>query len=153
MPKTVVGLFENAGLVDEAVREIEALGFPRQEVRTVKEPTSFAVTGVMSFPRLDFEVDLNRELKRIGATIPEARGYVEGLRRGGALAFATGSDEQVETAGSIMNRLGAVEVENVTGPEPRLPGVVHKSVTPIPESAVLTGRIRQPGGGACFFVW
>jgi hypothetical protein len=153
MPKTVVGLFENARTVDDAVREIEALGFPRQEVRTMREPADFEVTGVMSFPRVDFEMDLNRELTRIGATVPEARAYVEGLRRGGALAFATGSDEKVETAGNIMNRLGAVEVKEVAGPEPQPPGVVHKSMTPIRESAVMAGRIRQPGGGACFFVW
>ncbi len=35
MPKTVVGLFENPGLADDVVREIEALGFPRKEVRTL----------------------------------------------------------------------------------------------------------------------
>ena len=120
MPKTVVGLFENPRLVDDAVREIEALGFPRQEVRTMKEPASFEVTGIMSFPRIDFEVDLSRELARIGATIPETRAYVEGLRRGGALAFATGSDEKVDAAANIMNRHGAVEVEEVTGSEPEL---------------------------------
>jgi hypothetical protein len=40
---------------------------------------------VMSFPRLEFEVDLTRELTRIGATQAEAQAYVEGLRRGGAL--------------------------------------------------------------------
>jgi len=56
-------------------------------------------------------------------------------------------------AGNVMNRHGAVEVERVTGPEPQLPGVVHKSMTPIREDAVMAGRIRQPGGGACFFVW
>ena len=153
MPKTVVGLFENAQHVDAAILEIEALGFPRQEVRTMREPASFGVTGVMSFPRLDFEVDLNRELTRIGATIPEALAYVEGLRRGGALALATGSDEKVEAAGKIMNRHGAVEVEEITGAEPQLPGVVRKSMTPSHESAVLAGRIQVPGDGARVFVW
>jgi hypothetical protein len=152
MPKTVVGLFEN-GLVDAAVQEIEALGFPRQEVRTMREPASFGVTGVMSFPRLDFEVDLNRELTRIGATEPEALAYVEGLRRGGALAFATGSDENVEAAGKIMNRHGAVEVEEVAGLEPHLPHVIHRNMAPIRDGSVMTGRIRQSGGGACLFVW
>ena len=58
MPKTAVGLFGNPGLVDSVVREIEALGFPRKEVRTLTEPATFEVTGVMSFPRLDFEVEL-----------------------------------------------------------------------------------------------
>jgi len=153
MPKTVVGLFENALIVDDAVREIEALGFPRQEVRTMKEPANFDVPGVMSFPRLDFEVDLSRELTRIGATVPEARAYVEGLRRGGALAFATGSDEKVETAGNIMNRLGAVEVADLSGPEPQLHGVTHQNMTPRHDGSVMAGRVRQSGGGACFFVW
>ena len=153
MPKTVVGLFENAQLVDAAVLEIEALGFPRQEVRTVREPESFDVTGVMSFPRLDFEVDLNRELTRIGASPLEARAYVEGLRRGGALAFATGSDEKVDTAGNIMNRLGAVEVADLTGPEPQLPRVTHQNTAPMRDGSVMAGRVRQTGGGACFFVW
>jgi hypothetical protein len=44
MPKTAVGLFENAGLVDDIVRDIEALGFPRKEVRSMEEPASFEVT-------------------------------------------------------------------------------------------------------------
>jgi hypothetical protein len=153
MPKTVVGLFENARIVNEAVREIEALGFPLQEVRTMTEPASFDVTGVMSFPRVDFEVELSRDLKRIGATQSEAKAYIDGLRRGGALAFATGSDEKVAAAANIMNLRGAVEVETVDGPEPRLPGAVHPTITAIRDDSVMSGRVRQSGGGACFFVW
>jgi hypothetical protein len=153
MPTTAVGLFENPELVNDAIREIEALGFPRQEVRSVKEPASFDATGIMSFPRLDFEVDLSRELTRIGATEPESRAYVEGLRRGGALAFATGSDEQVKAAGNVMNRHGAIEVEDVSGSEPQLPHVSHENMTPVREGSVMAGRIRQLGGGAAFFVW
>jgi hypothetical protein len=152
MPKTVVGLFENPVVVEDAVREIEALGFPRQEVRTLQEPANFAVTGVMSFPRLDFETDLSRELKRIGATALETHAYVEGLRHGGALAFATGSDEQVASASRIMNLYGAVEIEEVSGPEPVMPVVAYRH-TPIYDSPVLAGRVRESGGGACVFVW
>ena len=70
----------------------------------------------MSFPRLDFEADLIRELARIGATKAESQVYVEGLRRGGALVFATGSDEKVQAAADIMNRHGAVEMEEASGP-------------------------------------
>ncbi len=153
MPKTTVGLFENPGLVDDVVREIEALGFPRREVRSLEEPATFEVTGVMSFPRLDFEVDSNRELTRIGATKAEAQAYVEGLRRGGALVFATGSDEKVEAAADIMNRHGAVEIEETSGPEPQFPGVARESMTPVRDSPVMAGRLRQSGGGACLFVW
>jgi hypothetical protein len=152
MPKTVVGLFENPALVDDAVREIEALGFPRQEVRTLQEPVSFAVTGVMSFPRLDFETDLSRELSRIGATDPEAHAYVEGLRRGGALVFATGSDEQIASASRVMNSRGAAEIEEVIGTEPQMPVVSHR-LMPRRDTPVLAGRVRESGGGACVFVW
>jgi hypothetical protein len=153
MPTTVVGLFENPDLLNDAIREIEALGIPRQEVRSEKEPASFDVTGVMSFPRLDFEVDLGRELTRIGATEPESQAYVEGLQRGGALAFATGSEEQVTAAGNIMNRRGAIEIEKVSGSEPRLPHVVHENMSPARQGTVMTGRIRESDGGAAFFVW
>jgi hypothetical protein len=153
MPKTAVGLFEKPGLVDQVVREIEALGFPRKEVRTLTEPATFEVTGVMSFPRLDFEVELIRELTRIGAAKAESQAYVEGLRRGGALVFATGSDERVDAAAGIMNRHGAIEIEETSGPEPQLHGVVHESMTPMRSSPVQAGRVREPGGGAGLFVW
>jgi hypothetical protein len=153
MPKTTVGLFEHPGLVDDVVREIESLGFPRNEVRNLKEPAVFEVTGVMSFPRLDFEIDAVRELTRIGATPAEAQAYVQGLRRGGALVFATGSDEKVDAAADLMNRRGAVEIEEINGLEPQLTGVVRESMTPLRDSSVMTGRLRQAGGGACLFVW
>ena len=153
MPKTAVGLFENPRLVDEVVGEIETLGFPRKEVRTLEEPATFEVTGVMSFPRLDFEVELSRELTRIGATKAEAQAYIKGLRRGGALVFATGSDDRVDAAAEIMNQHGAVQIEETSGPEPQLPGVVRENMTPIRDRPVLAGRIREPGSGAAFFVW
>jgi hypothetical protein len=153
MPKTVVGLFENSGLLDDVVREIEALGFPRQEIRTLEEPKTFEVTGVMSFPRLDFEVDLSRELARIGATTSEAEAYVGGLRRGGALAFATGSDEQIRSAADVMSLYGALKIEEVSGSEPHLPGVVHPNLTPMRDGPVVAGRISQDGGGPRCFVW
>lgn len=153
MPKTTVGLFKDPGVVEDVVREIEALGFPRNEIRIVDEPSAFEVTGVMSFARLDFEVDLLRELTRIGATRAEAEGYIEGLRRGGALVFATGSDERVDIAADIMNRRGAVEIEEASGPEPHLPNVIRENERPLPGGSVMAGRIRQPGGGACLFVW
>jgi hypothetical protein len=139
--------------MDDAVREIGVLGFPTKEIHTLKEPATFEITGVMSFPRLDFETELGHELTRIGATVPEAQAYVEGIRRGGALAFATGSNEDVEAAGRVMNRHGAVEVEVVDGLEPQMPVVAHASRRPIHHSPVLAGRVRQEGGGACFFVW
>ena len=151
MPKTAVGLFENADLLDAVVLEIEAAGIPRSEVRTTKEPLSFEVTGVMSFPRLDFEVELLRELTRIGATEAEAQVYLDGVRRGGALVVATGLDDKVDTAADIMRRHGAAEIETGTGPEPQLPRAIREGMSPQRDQSVMTGRIRQAAGG--FFVW
>jgi len=156
MAKTAVGLFERPRGVDDVVHQIEALGFPWNEVRTLAEPATFEVTGVMSFPRLDFEVELSRELARIGATKAEIQAYVEGLRRGGALVLATGSDEddKVDAAAEVMNKHGAIGLDEITGPEPHLPYAAHESMASLAAgSSVLAGRVRQPGGGACFFVW
>jgi len=151
MPKTAVGLFENPGLVEGVVREIEALGFPRTEVRSLKEPADFDVTGVMSFPEV--EVDLMRELTRIGATRGESGAYAEGLRRGGALVFATGSDQKVADAAVLMNRQGAALVEETNGGEPNVSGILHENATFVRDSPVQTGRTRGRGEGACVFVW
>jgi hypothetical protein len=119
----------------------------------MEEPASFDVTGVMSFPRLDFEVALVRELTRIGVTKSQAQAYVAGLRRGGALVFATGLDEKVGAAADMMNRHGAVEVKEIVGGEPSLPSVAGESMTPVQDSTVQAGRVRQSNGGAACFVW
>jgi hypothetical protein len=153
MPKTAVGLFENTAAVEDVVSEIEHLGFPRQEVRTLEEPEEFEVAGVMSFPRLDFEVELRRELARIGATEAEAQVFLDGLRAGGALVLATGLGQQVDAAAAAMNRRGAKGVEESSGPEPDLPDAASERAAPIRNSRVLTGRVLQPGGGASIFAW
>jgi hypothetical protein len=153
MPKTAVALLENPEVVGDVVREIEALGFPQKQVRTLKEPETFEVNGVMSFPRVEFEDDLIRELNRIGATNAEAKAYVDGLRQGGALVFATGTDEKVQAAAKIMNQYGALELEETSGQEPDLPYEAHESMNPSRDSLVLAGRVRESAGGACLFVW
>lgn len=152
---TAVGLFETAAPVDAVVREIEALGFPRNEVRILEEPAKFEVSGVMSFPRIDFETQLNRALTTIGATQPEAEAYIEKLRHGGALVFATGSDAKVQAAAEIMNRYGAVGVEKGRGVEPDLPRVsLAEKKTPAPNTLREGGRVgRIPPRGSAYFVW
>ena len=38
MAKTAIGLFENSEVVDRVVRDLEALGFPLNDVRVIAEP-------------------------------------------------------------------------------------------------------------------
>ena len=80
MVRAAVGLFENSGLVDEIVHDLEASGFPRDGIRVLSEPRDIAGSGMMSTPHTDFEVDLVRELRTIGAGEADAQAYVEGVR-------------------------------------------------------------------------
>jgi hypothetical protein len=153
LSKTAVGLFENPDLADQVVRDLEASGFPQNDVRILRESLDMKGSGVMGIPNIDFEVSLNRELRTIGASGPEAEAYVKGVRRGGVLVFASGTDERIEAAAAIMNRHSPVEVEELTGGEPDLSSTTGENVTPTQTRSVQTGRVRQSGGGARVFVW
>jgi len=154
MSKTAVGLFENPGVADQVAHDLDTSAFPRNEVRILGEPLSMAVTGDTSTPRTDFEVGLNRELRTIGASDREAEAYVQGVRRGGVIVFATGSSEAVDNATEVMNRHGAIEVEELIGSEPGSSGsLTGESLPPMQVSSDQTGRIRQSGGGARMFAW
>jgi len=154
MAKTAVGLFENPGSVDEVVRDLVANSFSQNEVRVLGEPREIAGSGIMSIPHTDFEVDLIRELRTIGAAEADAEAYVEGVRRGGVMGFATGSGEKADAAVEIMNRHRAVEIEELSASEPHLPGT-HRDdqLARGRNSSVQVGRFRSPGGGARMFAW
>jgi hypothetical protein len=153
MSKTAVGLFENPGVADQVVHDLDASAFPRREIRTLGEPRDMGGTGITDTPHTDFEVGLDRELKTIGASEREANAYVQGVRRGGVLVFATGSNEQVDSAAEIMNRHGAVEVEELIGREPNTGSMIAENMAAVHDPSVQTGRTRQPGCGARMFVW
>jgi hypothetical protein len=160
MSKTAVGLFENQGIADQVVHDLDAAAFPRNEIRLLRESLGMAVSGVTSIPRTDFEVGLGRELEAMGASEGEANAYVQEVRRGGVLVFATGSIEEVDSAAAIMNRHGAIKVEELVGREPgngritggSLPFSRGANTLPVHDSTQ-TGRIRQSGDGVRLFVW
>lgn len=153
MRKTAIGLFKTADHIEEVVRDIEALGFARNGVRTLEEPSVFDPSGVTSFPRLEYEVELGHMLRKMGAAKEETEAYIDGLRRGGALVFATDEDEKkVDGAADVLNRHGAVDIEETVGAAPPLPPLRHQAVRQA-QDAVLAGRSRQSGSGARFFVW
>jgi hypothetical protein len=153
MSKTAVGLFEHPGVADQVVHDLDARAFPRNEIRILGEPRDMGGSGSLSTPRTDFEVGLDRELKTIGASEREANAYVQGVRRGGVLVFATGSNEQVDSAAEIMNRHGAVDVEELIGREPNTGTMIDENMPATHDISPQTGRIRQSGGGARMFVW
>jgi hypothetical protein len=153
MSKTAVGLFEHTGVANQVVHDLDASAFPRDQIRILGEPRGMSSDGMMSTPRTDFEVGLDRELLAIGASEPEANAYVQGVRRGGILVFATGSNEEVDNAAKIMNSHDALEVEELVGSAPDTGSMVEASMSHVRDSGPQTGRIRQSGGGARLFVW
>jgi hypothetical protein len=153
MSMTAVGLFQNPGVANEVVHDLKTSAFPRREVRILGESRDMPVTGVLSTPHTDFEVGLDRELRAVGASAPEASAYVRGVRRGGVLVFATGSTEAVDNAAEVMNRHDALRVEELTGQEPNTGGLTAETVAPVFDGSSQTGRVRQSGGGARMFVW
>lgn len=143
MPQTIVGSFANPEVVSDVVREMEAAGFPRNEIRSVTEPHTFDVMGVMSFPRLDFETDLARALIRIGASKSQSQAYLKSLRSGGAMVFATGTEGNLLEAALIMNRYGAAKLDMADGPTPSLPTAAAPTMAPA----------DQQSDAARVFVW
>ena len=91
-----------------------------------------AGSGVMSIPHTDFEVGLTRDLTAFGAGEADAEAYVQGVRHGGVMVFATGSGEQADAAAGIMNRHHAVEIEELIGSEPNLPRTDVEKVALVP---------------------
>ena len=153
MAKTALGLFANQAMATEVAQEITALGFAAKEVRVLSEPRDMPVTTVLSTPGTDFTLALCRDLRQIGATEAETEAYVQGVRKGGPLVFATGSGTQVDTAAEMMNRHKAIRVEELSGLEPDLPNVVPGSTACTHDDSTLGGRPGSCGDGARIFVW
>jgi hypothetical protein len=153
MPKTALGLFESPDRATKVIKDIEAIGIPRNEIRTLAEPDTFEIDSAKSFPRLDYEVDLQMELNRLGATKEEIDAYIDGLHRGGVLVLATGpdGDQKVDAAAEAMNREGAIGIEEkVSTSGPNLPRVRHQGMQ-LGDDQESAGRVRQSGAGV--FVW
>ena len=153
MAKTAVGLFENRSSVDEVVRDLEASGFLGKEVRVLSEPPDMADNGLLSTPHTDFEVGLMRELRAIGAAEVDAAAYVDGVRHGSVMVFATGPGEKADAAVAIMNRHCAVESEELNASAPHLPSTHQDDPAASRDGSVEAGRFRSPGAGARLFVW
>ncbi len=153
MAKTAVGLFKNSSAADGAVKALEAGGFSSKDIRVLSEPVDMATSNALSTPRTDFEVALGQDLKTMGASDAHIAAYVNGVRRGGIIVFATGPGDKADAAVGIMNSNGATGSEEVSGDDVKLPGASQSVGGPDRDTTVLTGRSPSPAGGAQLFVW
>ena len=153
MAKTAVGLFENSGSADGVVRDLTAKGFLQKDIRVLGEPIEMAGSGLMSTPHTDFEVSLIRDLTAFGVVEGDAEAYVQGVRRGGVMVFATATGKNADQAAEIMNCHGAVEIEQISATRPELSGAEIGEEIPARDPSTQTGRVRSQGSGARLFVW
>ena len=153
MAKTAVGLFENSGSADGVVRDLTAKGFLQKDVRVLSEPVEMPGSGLMSTPHTDFEVDLIRDLTAFGVVEGDAEAYVQGVRRGGVMVFATGTGQNADQAAEIMNCHGALEIEKIGAKQPALPNAEIGENMPGRDPSTQIGRVRSAGSGARLFVW
>lgn len=153
MARTAVGLFLDRRAAEDAIRELEAAGFARQDIRVVGEALGMTEPGAMSIAHTDFEVDMIRVLRSIGATERDAECYVEGLRRGGVVVFAAAPDQKAGKAVEIMDRHNPAGVEELAVTASHLSSE-HRSIFHNHAAATQSGRVRSNGGGgARLFVW
>lgn len=157
MPKVAIGLFENPELARQVRSDLETCGCAPNDIRIVAEPVAMndsnPGTGT-STPHTDFEVELVRQLMRMGVERSEATAYREGVRRGGVLVIATGPDSQVDAAAKAMNCEGADRVEKGRGAGAFGSAAQHEATElSFNEDTVQAGRVRYGSGGARVFVW
>jgi hypothetical protein len=153
MAETAVGLFGHSGTADAVVDTLRASGITSENIRIVSQPSGLAVNSATSTPSLDFEAALLRDLRAIGASDSESESYVDGVRHGKVLVFATGSATQADQALSIMNDRGAVEVEEFVGAVASLPTAVNADLAEPTITTKARAADRAKSEGAKVFSW
>jgi hypothetical protein len=164
---------------EAVVDELRVHGFPSHGIRIVTAPETLAApppAGIVV--PASFEDQFERDLAAIGASKYEADSYLAAVRRGRALVYATGSEQQAAEAVEIMNEYDPQELEEfltagatngvtdrskqsseVTGtgplgsihPEPRLP---ESQVTiGAHETSYTSHASRSKKEGARIFSW
>ena len=178
MPKSAIGLFNDATAAQSAMRALEASGFTRDDVELVVNRPDIAsgppVGGPLEDTRTEsgagmgtaistatFHTGVIRALVGLGVPEPDAEEYTEGVRRGAALVVVKTIDPRADIAAGIMDREGAVRVEERAAEwtaggwkrqfaqAGRERGLSPKQ----PRSTVQVGRDRTDFGGARVFVW
>lgn len=160
MPRIAIGLFEDPTVAKNLVATLERTGVDRGSIRMIAEPiamTDNEANPGMSLTHTEFELDLIRDLMKMGVQRREAQAYREGVRRGGVLVMARGPDELVDAAAEAMNRSGAAQVGELASRAGAQGAGSHAyrgtEDLPFAGETGQAGRIRYSGGGARVFVW
>ncbi len=153
MARTAIGLFRDNHAADIVMRELENAGFARERVRVLTgstpSPSGLERPGNMAgnAPQTGAGIGSTSWLKIEGVPNEDFELYRRGLDRGSIVVAVTTTDERADYAAEIMNRCGALDVEERTSAAGR------GMSPPSGEGTVQAGRNRYEGGGARVFVW
>jgi uncharacterized protein (TIGR02271 family) len=113
--RTVVGVFDDYAAAQEAARQLETDGIPRNAISVDSNFRTSAAGygGAEQVPAEDQETHHKNWFQRLFSTgEDEDRGtYQEALRRGSAIVAVTAPPDQVERVARVMNDLGAVDID------------------------------------------
>jgi hypothetical protein len=153
MAETAVGLVEDSGVAGAVAEALRVSGFPSDDIRVLAQPLGLEVTSPTSTPGVDFDAALAADLRSMGASEEEIDAYVEGIRGGGVLVFATGTSAQAETALSVMQAYDPIEIEEFAGSAPALPGIQVGQIGAHDISSKENRARVKSGEGARVFTW
>jgi hypothetical protein len=150
--ETAVGLFNQASTADVVVDALRENGVPSTGIRIVSKPTSLPVASATSTPSIDFAAGLARDLSSMGMSKPECEAYLSGVQSGNVLVFASGTQEQADTAVSVMNSYKPIEVEEFAGSAPKVPAA-SLGATGTGNVSAKIDNSRTTSEGARVFSW
>jgi len=156
MAATAVGLFANENVAESVAQALRANAIPQQGIRIISKPAGATVNTATSTPQVDFVAGLSRDLRSMGATDHEIDAYLNGVKQGKVLVFASGSLAQADAACAVMNSYEPIEMEEFTGVGAALPSVsasVNIGEAETNNISLKEDRKRAKADGARLFSW
>ena len=103
--RTLTAFFDTRAAADQAIRDLEAAGIPRQQIRRVDGNSSATTAATGS------ETGFWASLKDMFMPDEDRYGYAEGLRRGGYIVSVTADEANYTRVMGILDRDGSVDMD------------------------------------------
>jgi hypothetical protein len=152
MKTTAVGLFAQSETAEAVVNALRESGIASDEIRVLARPVASSVDSATSTPGLDFVAALAEDLRSMGANDSELEAYLDGVRNGNVLVFASGNAAQADSAAQVMNRFEPAEMHELAGAIPELPAA-HVGEVGTNILSMKGDRARAQATGARVFTW
>ena len=106
--RTLAAFFDTKGAAETAIKDIEALGIPKQHITMVAGGSTTAVGATATAPQHE---GFLQSLKDLFMPEEDQYSYAEGLRRGGYLVSIKSDEANYNRILDILDRDGAVDMD------------------------------------------